>query len=183
MSLLAKRQPEEPATKTFREVYDRWFHQVERWIRALGGPRADIEDLAQEVFLVVYRRLGDFDGDNLPGWLFRITTRKVRDHRLTAWVRYVLPWRTQEREPVSALPLALEIVEQKQRTRTLYRILDGMSEKRRTVLILFEIEGHSGEEIAALLGIPLKTVWTRLHHARRDLLDAVAALQRKGRLP
>ncbi len=53
-----------------------------------------------------------------------------------------------------------------------------MSEKKRTVLVLFELEGLSGEEIAATVGAPLKTVWTRLHAARREFLKALE-LERK----
>jgi RNA polymerase sigma-70 factor (ECF subfamily) len=48
-----------------------------------------------------------------------------------------------------------------------------MSEKRRTTLVLFEIEGYSGEEIARIQDIPLATVWTRLHHARKDFFKLV----------
>jgi RNA polymerase sigma-70 factor (ECF subfamily) len=54
----------------FARVYDDWFDHVAQWIRALGAPQADVEDIAQEVFLVVQRRLVDFDGRNLPGWLY-----------------------------------------------------------------------------------------------------------------
>jgi len=55
-----------------------------------------------------------------------------------------------------------------------------MSDKRRSTLVLFEIEGYSGQEISTLHGVPVKTVWTRLHHARKDLVAMVAA-QRKQR--
>jgi RNA polymerase sigma-70 factor, ECF subfamily len=55
-----------------------------------------------------------------------------------------------------------------------------MSEKRRAAFILFEIEGYSGEEIARIHGIPLKTVWTRLHHARKDFLRIASDLPTEG---
>jgi len=48
----------------FRVIYERWFEEVSRWIRAMGGPEAEREDLVQDVFLVVHRRLPDFDGEN-----------------------------------------------------------------------------------------------------------------------
>ena len=47
--------------------------------------------------------------------------------------------------------------------------LASLSEKKREVVVLVTIEGMSGEEVAALLGIPVATVWTRLHHARREM--------------
>ena len=55
----------------FRAFYDAWFDDVSRWIRALGGLDADRDDIVQEVFLVVRRRLQAFDGANLAGWLYQ----------------------------------------------------------------------------------------------------------------
>src|SRR5450432_691023 len=72
----------------FRAFYDVWFEDVARWIRALGGTEADRDDIVQEVFLVVRRRLSDFDGANLAGWLYRITRRQVRDFRRRTWVKH-----------------------------------------------------------------------------------------------
>jgi RNA polymerase sigma-70 factor (ECF subfamily) len=69
-------------------------------------------------------------------------------------------------------------LEQKQDQRVLADMLAHMSDKRRETLILFEIEGFTGQEIARLQGVPVKTVWTRLFHARKDLVAMVAA-QRK----
>ena len=65
------RRGSEP-TAEFRAVYDAWFDDVSRWIRALGGLEADRDDIVQEVFLVVRRRLKAFDGGNVAGWLYRI---------------------------------------------------------------------------------------------------------------
>ena len=59
----------------------------------------------------------------------------------------------------------------------LARLLEGMTEKKRSVLVLFELEGYSGEEIAQLQGVPVDTVWTRLHHARRELRERLARLR------
>jgi len=72
---------------TFEEVYAQGFPHVVRWIRAFGGFDADLEDLAQEIFVVVRRQLPKFDGKNLAGWLYRITQRTVRDYREGAWFR------------------------------------------------------------------------------------------------
>jgi DNA-directed RNA polymerase specialized sigma24 family protein len=55
-----------------------------------------------------------------------------------------------------------------------------MSDKRRETLVLFEVEGYSGQEIAALQGVPVKTVWTRLHHARKDLVAMVTDLRNQA---
>src|SRR5688500_20167190 len=70
----------------FRAIYDRWFDDVVRWLYALGMPSSDTEDLAQEIFLVVRRKLDRFDGGNLAGWLYRIAQLTVRDPRRRAGV-------------------------------------------------------------------------------------------------
>src|SRR4051812_7020864 len=74
----------------FREVYEHWFGPVSRWVRAMGGPQAESEDLVQDIFVVVHRRLPDFDGNNLAGWLYQIARRRVRDFRRLAWVKHTL---------------------------------------------------------------------------------------------
>jgi RNA polymerase sigma-70 factor (ECF subfamily) len=65
-------------------------------------------------------------------------------------------------------------LERKENQRVLYTLLGKIREARRSAFILFEIEGFSGEEIAQIQGIPLNTVWTRLHHARKDFFTLAA---------
>jgi RNA polymerase sigma-70 factor (ECF subfamily) len=158
-----------------RRTYDTWSPQVKRWVRSLGGPAADVEDLAQEVFIVVDRKWGSFDGRNLGGWLFRITARTVSDYRRRSWFRRLFHRAPEltllELEHPSGTPE--EALRRKQDERQLYALLDKISEKRRTAFVLFEIEGRTGEEIAELLDIPVATVWTRLHHARKQFLELV----------
>src|SRR5882672_4142201 len=154
---------------SFEEVYARWFHEVSRWARAFGGLDADLEDLTQEVFLVVRRKLPEFDGRNLSGWLYRIAQRTVRDYRRRAWFRALLPKkheRTTDKE--ISPPDPAELAERHEAQRMLVQILHKMGASRRTAFVLFEIEGYSGDEIAAFEGVPVNTVWTRLHHARKE---------------
>jgi RNA polymerase sigma-70 factor (ECF subfamily) len=165
----------------FGVVYNEWFADVSRWIRSLGGLEADRDDIVQEVFLVVRRRLAAFDGANLAGWLYRITRRQVRDFRRRSWVKHIFTRRRVD-EP-DALPHGggnpAEALEHKEKQRILYTLLGKMQEDRRSAFVLFEIEGLSGEEIAHIQSIPLNTVWTRLHHARKEFF-AMAARYRKG---
>jgi RNA polymerase sigma-70 factor (ECF subfamily) len=169
------------APTRFREIYDVWFDDVSRWIRALGGLEADRDDIVQEVFLVVRRRLKAFDGSNLAGWLYRITSRQVRDFRRRSWVKHIFN-RRRAHEPddlphAGAGPAAA--LERKEEQRVLHTLLMKMAEARRTAFVLFEIEGLSGDEIARIQDIPLNTVWTRLHHARREFF-ALAAKYQQG---
>lgn len=169
-----------PSRLRFEDVYAGWFHEVCRWVRALGGRPADADDLTQDVFLVVRRKLATFDGANVGGWLYRITQRTVRDHRQAAWSRR---FQCTEGQPLDVAarspgPDPSQVLERRQSQQILCDLLGRMTQKRRSIFIQFEIEGYSGEEIAHREGIPVNTVWTRLHHARRDF-TALLAEQRR----
>jgi RNA polymerase sigma-70 factor (ECF subfamily) len=69
---------------------------------------------------------------------------------------------------------AEEAIETREKRNKLQTILLQMSEKRRVVFTLFEVEGYSGEEIADILDVPLNTVWTRLYHARKEFFEQLA---------
>jgi len=170
----------EQAHLSFDDIYRDFFAHVARWVRALGAHDADVEDLTQEVFIIVRRKLPAFDGQNLGGFLYRITQRTVRDHRRSAWFRHLLGRRQPLPDLESVSPSGVEAVQRRERRRVLDAILARMSEKRRATFILFEIEGYSGEEIARIQSVPLKTVWTRLHHARKDFVRMVSELPAEG---
>jgi RNA polymerase sigma-70 factor (ECF subfamily) len=165
----------------FRALYDAWFDDVSRWILSLGGIEADRDDIVQEVFMVVRRRLASFDGGNLAGWLYRITRRQVRDFRRRSWVRHIFTKRRLE-EP-DDLPHAgntpAAALERKEDQRILHAMLGKMGEERRSAFVLFEIEGLSGEEIARIQSVPINTVWTRLFHARREFFALAAKYQKR----
>jgi len=172
------------APPDFRAVYETWFEPVSRWIRALGGREADREDIVQEVFVVVRRRLPSFEGDNLAPWLYRITYRLVRDFARRAWVTRFF---TKEGRGAGADSLAdvrspeasaLDALERKEGVRILDAVLAKMPAERRATFVLFEIEGLTGEEIAQLQGVPANTVWTRLHRARKEFFELAARMQR-----
>ncbi|HEY1552254.1 MAG TPA: sigma-70 family RNA polymerase sigma factor [Kofleriaceae bacterium] len=174
--LLTAASTEAAAAPDFSEVYDAWFRAVFRWVSALGGPRADVEDLVQEVFVIVQRKLAGFDGKNLVGWLYRITERTVRDYRRRAWYRNIF---LRPREIVlDDLPAndasSAELLEQRQTRARFYAIVARMNRTWRDSFVLFEVQGYSGEEIATLRGIPSATVRTHLHRARKEFLALVA---------
>ncbi len=162
------------SASAFDDLYRQFFHDVCRWSRALGGLNADVEDIAQEVFLVVRRKLDSFDGQHPRAWLYGITRRAVSDYRRRAWFRRVLqPFEALLDAPSDA-PSPNEIARKNEASRALNEMLNRLSPVRRAAFILFEIEGYTGEEIAELEGIPLNTVYTRLHHARKDFMEQVA---------
>lgn len=165
---------------SFESVYNAWFRDVLRWIRAFGAPAADQDDLLQEVFVVVHRRLSHFDGANLAGWLYRITAHQVRDHRRLRWVRTVL----RRSVPVSHRlespgPTPLMMLETREKQALLQRLLVHLSEPLRVTFVLFEVEGYTGEEIAELQQVPINTVRARIHRARKKLLELLIAWRQR----
>jgi RNA polymerase sigma-70 factor (ECF subfamily) len=167
----------------FATLYDAWFEHVTCWLQALGAPSADIEDLAQDVFLVVRRRLCDFDGRNLAGWLYRISNRQLLQHRRRRWIQSVItlgPMHTIEDVPDSRCS-AVDSLQTQEKRLQLEQIIRKMSKKRGLVFRLFEVEDYTGEEIANMLDVPVNTVWTRLHHARKDFFALLAQYEREGK--
>ena len=161
--------PDMAEARDFDAIYRSWFVHVWRWLRALGVHDADLEDIAHDVFLVVRRKLRRFDGANVAGWLYQITSRTASDHRRRAWLRRVFLSGDKSLESFRDTAHGpAELLEQLEARAIVHGLLAKLSHKRRTALALFELEGYTGEEIAALLGVPVATVWTRLHHARRE---------------
>jgi RNA polymerase sigma-70 factor, ECF subfamily len=154
-------------------IYERHVADVDRWVRRLVGPREDVEDLVHEVFLVAVRRRGSFRGEaSVKTWLFRIAHHVVRGRRRRDRVRRWLFARHAEDLPAGrcAVVTPLEEIEQREQTARLYAALDRMPDEYRTALILYEIEGLSGEQVAELVGVQLGTIWVRLHRGRARLL-------------
>jgi RNA polymerase sigma-70 factor (ECF subfamily) len=145
---------------------------LERWAARLGGPLVDAEDVAQEVMMVAHARLPEFRHEaQLGTWLFR-TTRNIaarhrRRERLRRWVCGMPLDYAAELQAHG--PSALDELERREAVAEVYSALDRLAEKYRTVVILFEIEGLSGEEIAALTGTSVATVWVHLYRGRQKL--------------
>jgi RNA polymerase sigma-70 factor (ECF subfamily) len=147
-------------------------------LQRFGVRDADLEDALQEVFVVVHRRLDSYDGTSkVTTWLFGIAMRVAAAFRRRAHVR--------RERAVEEVPegndesLSPEDLASRQEARaTLEEILDAMDLDRRAVFVMFEVEELSCEEIAAIVGIPVGTVYSRLHKARKEF---AAAVERKKR--
>ena len=120
--------------------------------------------------MVVHRRLPDFDGQNLAGWLYRITAHQVRDFRRRLWFKHIFKRSVPLSEQMtSAGPTPLVIFESREKQEELERLLTKLSEPLRTAFVLFEIEGYTGEEIAAMHATSINTVRARILRARKKL--------------
>jgi len=154
----------------FRAIYDRWFDEVSHWILALGGLDSHREDLVQDVFLVVCRRLPDFEGNNLAGWLYQITRRRVRDFLRLAWVKHSIGGNASLIEDLAESGVSpAEALETKEKRELLESLLSNLSDSERAALVSFELDGLSGEQIATEEGVTVSTIWARIHKARKKL--------------
>jgi RNA polymerase sigma-70 factor (ECF subfamily) len=166
---------------TFDEVYGAHFDFVWRTLRRLGVPPADVADVAQEVFLVVYRRLSDFEPRaRVTSWLFPICLHAARDRRRRAHVRRETS--VAEVESIDSSPGPQAGFERNEDLALCEAGLQEMSFEQRTVFVLYELEGFEGLEVAEALAVPMGTVRSRLRLAREAFRRGVlrAAARRAG---
>jgi len=152
----------------WHELFDAHFDFVRRLSRRLGTPDSELDDVSQEVFAIVFRRLDSFRDGRFTTWLFRIVSNVVSHRHRKQRIRSLLGellGRQGARLSAEDPQRHLERRELAERAR---RILERMSAKKREVFVLYELEGCSGEEIAERVGCPVETVRTRLFHARKD---------------
>jgi RNA polymerase sigma-70 factor, ECF subfamily len=160
----------------FRALYERHRADVARLVFRMLGPRSDMEDVVQEVFVQVYKSLVDFRGQSkFSTWLHRVTINVVLMYRRAARSRPVFA-----DEPIVDAALRSggigpdEDAERRERLRAFGRLLDRLGDKKRIVFVLHELEGIPPNEIAKIVGAPVLTVRTRLFYARRELESMLA---------
>lgn len=145
---------------------------VFRVLLRLGVQRRDVPDVGQEVFLVVHRRLPEFEAERsaLQSWLYGICLRVASEYRRRHPNRREASTANLEDlqapgEPESALAT-------QRAWRRLASVLDGLDQAKREVFVLYELEELAMPEVAELLGCPLQTAYSRLHAARRLVFAA-----------
>ena len=162
-------RPAGSGLEAFDEIYEREIDYVWRTLGRFGVPSADIQDAAHEVFLVLYRRWSEVDPQRpVHKWLFGVARRVAAD------------FRAKRRENPTQFELATPEDPLAAKRDLLRSAMDALDDDRRAVVILHDLEGHTGAEIAALLDIPVNTVHSRLRLARADL---VAAVRKLGGVP
>jgi RNA polymerase sigma-70 factor, ECF subfamily len=162
------------AAPEFTEVYAEYFDLVFRNLSRMGLRRPALEDALQDVFLVVHRRLPDFEQrSQLKTWVFGITLRVASDY-LRRNKRYAN--RQDELSPELEDQAARDPSEQfaaRQAVELLHAVLGELDEQKRAVFILAEIEEMSAPEIAQAVGTNVNTVASRLRAARRRFAEAL----------
>lgn len=151
---------------------------VARFLLRLGAAGQDVPDLLQEVFLVAHRRGGFILGTAKPTtWLAEIAFRVASDRRKKTKRKL----EDADNDSIALAPAQGatpgDTAEARQALARVQRALDGLTPEKRVVFALFELEGESCDAIAKVLGIPVGTVYSRLHAARREFARVHAQLQ------
>jgi RNA polymerase sigma-70 factor (ECF subfamily) len=168
----------------FTQVYEQYFDFVWRTVRRLGVRERSVDDAVQDVFIVVHRKLVEFEGrSSIKSWIFGISRRVARDHRR----------RVDRKERDEALPEGLadpqsktpmENAARNEAVRVLHGLLDELDDEKREVFVLAELEQMTVPEIADAITVNVNTVYSRLRAARKAFDRAVEryhARERRGR--
>lgn len=167
---------------TLPQIFREYAPFTWRALRRLGVPESDVEDVCQEVFVVVHRKLGDFEGrSSLKTWIYGICARTASDYRRSGRVR---------REVVTDAPpegtheaSQHDVLQMREARKALDRILDQLDDDKRSVFVLYEIEELTMAEVAEALQCPLQTAYSRLHAARKLVEAAVLQQQQQQQQP
>lgn len=167
------------ATARFRAIRDEHFEFVWRSVRRLGVPDADVDDAAQQVFIVLSRRLDEIAAGSERAFLFGTAMRVAMQVRRTMRRRGEVSLSEDEAaagqlEPPDTGPDAEELLAQRRARAMLDEVLETLPLDVRAVFVLFELEEMRVPEIASLLGIPLGTAASRLRRGR-ELFQAELA--------
>lgn len=167
---------------SFAEVFAAHGAYVLPLLGRLGVDAADVEDVAQEVFLAIHKNLPTFEGrSQIKTWVCGICLRKAaqyrrKRHRLREKVGAAIPEGRADEDPAQGL-------ERRQDAALLRAALAHLSDKQREVFVLFEVEELSMAEVAQAIGCPRFTAYTRLYAARRALRSLIERLPSGGNAP
>jgi len=169
------------AALSFEAVYEEHFAFVWRTMRYLGVPAHCLDDAVQEAFLVVHRRLGEFEGRaSITTWLFSIVQNMARYYRrtLTRRERHLTAIGESQLDASGLGPGGpLDTAEARQAASLLSELLEHVDERKRAVFALVELEQMSVNQAAEVLGINVNTAHSRLRAARKELQQAIRRYQ------
>jgi RNA polymerase sigma-70 factor (ECF subfamily) len=164
----------------FEALYEELFPYVWRSVQRLGVAPSAVDDVVQEVFVVVYRRLAEFEGrSSLKTWVYGIALRVAREHRRAT--RRKSPHNVHPegaadpevlRAPDASAPDAA--LAKSEAARLVNQLLGALDDDKREVFVLAELEQLPAPEIAEAIGVNLNTVYSRLRAARQEFAEAAA---------
>jgi RNA polymerase sigma-70 factor (ECF subfamily) len=170
---------------SFEEVYQQTFPFVWRTVRRLGVGDSNRDDVTQEVFVTVYRRLGEFEGrSSVKTWVFNILMGIVRNYRRSRRRK----GKGQALSSAVVDPSVLadgtadpsELASREEAGRILHELLDELAEEKAVVFVMADLEGMTVPEISELVNANINTVYSRLRAARREFNEALARRHAAG---
>ncbi len=168
------------APSDFRTIFETYGPFVSRTLRRLEVPSADRHDLRQEIFVVVHRKLHEYDGRaSMQSWIYGICVRTASTYRRSARVRREEAWGHPELDVASHESANQDRdLDSRRAYAHAEALLAKLDDEKRRVFVLYEIEGLSMADIAEAVGCPLQTAYSRLHAARK----AMKVLLQRSRL-
>lgn len=150
-------------------VYDAYATFVWRSLQRMGVPASDLEDALQEVFIVVHRKLPQYDAERakLSTWLFGISLNVARKHRTRGRLTFGFDVDAQ----AGGNSNQEAVLQSRQQAERLNVILGKMKPEHSATFVMFELESLTCQEIADLTGVPVGTVYSRLHKAREQFKE------------
>ncbi|MCA9569940.1 MAG: RNA polymerase sigma factor, partial [Myxococcales bacterium] len=157
----------------FDAFYRENIRTVLRWVIRLGGPLLQPEDVAQDVFAMAFRKAHTFREDQSEvAWLYGITRRVVANARRRARFRVMLGLDSAP-PALSTEPGADAQLEVLRRRRIVQDALETLNAAHREAIVLVDLEERTAVEVAAMLGVAVGTLYSRLHHARKAFAAAL----------
>ena len=151
------------------ELYDRYHAALRLFVARATSDAEDVDDLVHATFLAAAKAANRYDGrPSCRPWLIGIAVRLLRRRRRAFGTFLAVLSSIRGARPTTADPRAALLARN-----DVERALARLSEAKRVALLMAEVEGLSSEEIATALGVPIGTVWSRLHAARRELREAL----------
>lgn len=167
--------------EAFGQIYARYERQVYRFVYHMIGDPDDADDIKQDTFMKAYRSLATFRGEcSLLTWLLKVAGNLCRDRlksrsrRGEVALNLEVECDLRDTSDLGADPATL--LERKDLNATVYRVLTGMPEAQRELIVLRDVEGLSYQQIADVLGCSVASVKLRLFRARRGFKDRVESL-------
>lgn len=168
---MATLREKDAKTAEFTALFEAHLAYVWTTLRRLGVHERDLEDVAHETFLKVYAELDRFDRTRpAKPWLFAFALRKASDYRKLARHKTAL---FGDDEPGGATNEADETAARREREALVHDALASLDMEKRAVLVLADLDEQTMPDIAAALGIPLNTGYSRLRAARQELATAI----------
>lgn len=160
----------------FREIYDDHFRYVWRSLKRYGVWERDLDDACHDVFIVVHRKLGEFDmARAVKPWLLGISFRVASDFRRRSQHRREIV--SDDQVPVDEKTRSQdEMVEVNRKRAVVYKALETLDLNKRAVFVMHDMQEHGMPEVAEALGVPLNTCYSRLRAARKLFSEAIRSL-------